>query len=205
MVYVGCNCTSGCSSGCYCAQRNGGEFLYDRNGILMKGKPLILECGKFCKCPPTCRNRVSQNGGKYRLEIFRSRETGWGVRPLTLIPAGSFICEYSGVVLTRQQAEIFTMNGDSLVYPSRFPGRWVEWGDISQVYPQCLPATLPSAPPLDFAMDVSRMRNVACYFSQSPTPNVLVQFVMYDHNNVSYPRSYAFRNGKYPSSKRAQP
>ncbi|OVA02297.1 SET domain [Macleaya cordata] len=189
---TGCDCISGCSDDCYCAQKNGGEFAYDRNGVLVRGKPLIFECGIFCGCPPTCRNRVSQKGVKHRLEIFRSRETGWGVRPLDLIPAGSFICEYTGVVLTRQQAMVLSMNGDSLVYPSRFPERWAEWGDISQIFPDFVRPTYPSIPPLDFAIDVSRMRNVACYISHSSSPNVLVQFVLYDHHNVLYPHLMLF-------------
>ncbi|KAF5185094.1 Histone-lysine N-methyltransferase Su(var)3-9 [Thalictrum thalictroides] len=194
----GCDCISSCCGGCFCAQRNGGGFPYDHNGILLRGRPLVFECGTSCRCPPTCRNRVSQSGVKYRLEIFRSRETGWGVRPLDLIPAGSFICEYTGVVLTMQQATIFAMNGDSLVYPSRFPERWMEWGDISQVYPDFKQPTIPQAPSLDFAMDVSRMRNVACYFSHSSTPNVLVQFVMYDHTSTSYPHLMLFAMENIP-------
>lgn len=63
-------------------------------------KPLIFKCGSFCCCPPSCRNRVSQKSMKHQLEVFRSRETGWGVRSLDLIPAGDFICEYIGIVLT---------------------------------------------------------------------------------------------------------
>ncbi|KAJ4955821.1 hypothetical protein NE237_012604 [Protea cynaroides] len=188
----GCDCVSGCSHGCFCAQRNGGEFPYDSNGILLMGKPLILECGSFCRCPPSCQNRVTQKGLKHRLEVFRSRETGWGVRSLDLILAGSFICEFAGVVLTREQMALFTMNGDSLVYPSRFPERWVEWGDLSQVFPEFIRPPYPSIPPLDFAMDVSSMRNVACYFSHSSSPNVMVQYVLYDHLNILYPHLMLF-------------
>lgn len=189
---TGCDCVSGCSEGCYCAQRNGGEFAYGRNGILLRGKPLIFECGSFCRCPPSCRNRVSQKGMKHQLEVFRSRETGWGVRSLDLIPAGTFICEYTGVVLTREQARILTMNGDTLVYPHRFPERWTEWGDISKVFPQIVRPIYPSNAPLEFAMDVSAMRNVACYFSHSLNPNVFVQFVLYDHHNLLYPHLMLF-------------
>ncbi|XP_043722622.1 histone-lysine N-methyltransferase family member SUVH9-like [Telopea speciosissima] len=188
----GCDCVSGCSSGCFCAQRNGGEFPYDSNGILLMGKPLILECGSFCRCPPSCQNRVTQKGVKHRLEVFRSRNTTWGVRSLDLIPAGSFICEYTGVVLTREQVALFTMNGDSLVYPSRFPKKWVEWGDLSQVFPEFMRPANPSIPPLDFAVDVSTMRNVACYFSHSSSPNVMVQYVLYDHLNILYPHLMIF-------------
>ncbi|MCD7457914.1 Histone-lysine N-methyltransferase member suvh2 [Datura stramonium] len=197
----GCECIDGCADNCFCAMRNGGQFAYDYNGILLRGKPLVFECGPHCQCPPTCRNRVSQKGLRNRFEVFRSRETGWGVRSLDLIQAGSFICEFTGVVLTREQAQIFTMNGDSLVYPSRFPDRWAEWGDLSQIYPNYVRPAYPSIPPLDFAMDVSRMRNVACYISHSSSPNVLVQPVLYDHSHVSFPHLMLFAMENIPPLK----
>ncbi|OWM91116.1 histone-lysine N-methyltransferase family member SUVH2-like [Punica granatum] len=189
---TGCECLSGCREGCICAAKNGGEFAYDPNGILFRGKPVVFECGVSCKCPPSCRNRVTQRGLRIPLEIFRSREAGWAVRSLDLIQAGSFICEYSGVVLTRDQAQVFSMNGDSLVYPNRFAGKWAEWGDLSRIFPNYVCPSYPSIPPLDFAMDVSRMRNVACYISHSSTPNVFVQYVLQDHNNISFPRLMLF-------------
>lgn len=195
---TGCDCVGGCAEGCFCAMKNGGQFAYDQNGILVRGKPLIFECGPSCSCPPTCRNRVSQRGVRNRLEVFRSRETGWGVRSLDLIQAGSFICEFAGVVLTREQAQIFTMNGDSLVYPSRFAERWVEWGDLSEIFTDYVRPSYPSIPPLDFAMDVSRLRNVACYLSHSSSPNVFVQPVLYDHNNVSFPHLMLFAMENIP-------
>ncbi|XP_059632287.1 histone-lysine N-methyltransferase family member SUVH9-like [Cornus florida] len=194
----GCNCVSGCIDDCSCALKNGGEFAYDNNGTLIRGKPLIFECGPHCRCPPTCRNRVSQKGVKNRFEVFRSRETGWGVRSLELIQAGAFICEYAGVVLTREQAQVFTMNGDSLIYPNRFTERWAEWGDLSNIFSDYVRPAYPSIPPLDFAMDVSRMRNVACYMSHSSSPNVMVQFVLYDHNNFLFPHLMLFAMENIP-------
>ncbi|XP_027118912.2 histone-lysine N-methyltransferase family member SUVH9-like [Coffea arabica] len=195
---TGCDCIGGCLDGCFCAAKNGGDFAYEQNGILLKGKPVIFECGPHCRCPSTCRNRVSQRGVRNRLEVFRSRETGWGVRSLDLIQAGAFICEFTGVVLTREQAQIFTMNGDSLVYPSRFPDRWAEWGDLTDIFPDYKRPEHPSIPPLDFAMDVSRLRNVACYISHSSNPNALVQPVLYDHNNVSFPHLMLFAMENIP-------
>ncbi|KAJ6430280.1 hypothetical protein OIU84_021642 [Salix udensis] len=195
---TGCDCVSGCSDGCFCERKNGGEFAYDENGFLLRGKPVVFECGVSCKCPPTCRNRVAQRGLRNRLEVFRSRETGWGVRSLDLIHAGAFICEYAGVVITREQAQIFTMNGGGLVYPNRFSAKWAEWGDLSQIYPDYIRPSYPEIPPLDFAMDVSKMRNVACYVSHSSTPNVLVQFVLYDHNNLMFPRIMLFAMENIP-------
>ncbi|KAK6145900.1 hypothetical protein DH2020_019769 [Rehmannia glutinosa] len=195
---AGCECVGGCLNDCFCVMRNGGEFAYDVHGNILRGKPLIFECGPHCRCPPTCRNRVTQKGVRHRFEVFRSRETGWGVRSLNLIQAGSFICEYAGVVLTREQAQIFTMNGDNLIYPSRFAERWKEWGDLSQIFSDYVCPSYPSVPPLDFAMDVSRMRNVACYMSHSSIPNVFVQLVLYDHNNLSFPHLMLFAMENIP-------
>ncbi|XP_047954365.1 histone-lysine N-methyltransferase family member SUVH9-like [Salvia hispanica] len=194
----GCNCAGGCLDDCFCAMKNGGEFAYDLQGILVRGKPLIFECGPHCSCPPTCRNRVTQKGVRNRFEVFRSKETGWGVRSLDLIQAGSFICEFAGVVLTREQAQIFTMNGDRLVYPSRFTGNWKQWGNLSAVFSDYVCPESPSTPPLDFTMDVSRMRNIACYLSHSTSPNVMVQFVLYDHNNLSFPHLMLFAMENIP-------
>lgn len=195
---TGCECEGECRTGCICFLKNGREFPYDQNGILLRGKPLIFECGPNCHCPPTCRNRVSQKGIRYQLEVFRSKETGWGVRSLDLIQAGSFICEYAGVALTREQAQILTMNGDHLIYPRRFSERWREWGDLSQAYSDYVCPSYPSVPPLDFAMDVSKMRNAACYISHSLIPNVFVQLVLYDHSNVSFPHLMLFAMENIP-------
>ncbi|XP_020262180.1 histone-lysine N-methyltransferase family member SUVH9-like [Asparagus officinalis] len=188
----GCECVTNCTVDCRCAKMNGGDLPYDKNGILARGKPVVYECGSTCKCPLSCPNRVSQRGLKNRLEVFRSQETGWGVRSLDLIRAGSFICEFSGIVLTKQQADVLTANGECLVCPNRFPGRWVEWGDITDVFPDYRPPNLPSLPEPSFSIDVSRARNVACYMSHSCSPNVFVQFVLYDHYNVAYPHLMIF-------------
>ncbi|WJX87623.1 Histone-lysine N-methyltransferase member suvh2 [Trifolium repens] len=88
---TGCQCVEACTDGCFCSMKNGGEFPYNLQGLLVRGKPLIFECGPFCSCPPNCRNRVAQKGLKFRLEVFRSTQTGWGVRSLDLIQAGAFI------------------------------------------------------------------------------------------------------------------
>ncbi|TVU39492.1 hypothetical protein EJB05_12914, partial [Eragrostis curvula] len=193
----GCDCIENCSIGCNCAGRNGGEFAYDKTGALLRGKPLVYECGPHCKCPLSCPNRVSQKGLQHRLEVFRSRETGWGVRSLDLIKAGTFICEFSGIVLTHQQSEK-SANGDCLVRPNRFPARWSEWGDISDVYPGYVAPKQPAHPELNFAIDVSRARNVACYFSHSCSPNVFAQFVLFDHYNAAYPHLMIFAMENIP-------
>jgi len=195
---TGCKCVGSCGEGCICFMRNGNIFPYSQSGLLLKGKPVIFECGPDCSCPPHCRNRVTQQGINHRLEVFRSLETGWGVRSFDLIQAGTFICEYSGVVLTREQAEIMTMNGDSLIYPNRFPNRWTEWGNLSLIDDGYALPSYPSILPLNFALDVSRMRNVACYISHSSTPNMMVQFVVHDRNNQFYLKTMLFAMESIP-------
>ncbi|XP_020575298.1 histone-lysine N-methyltransferase family member SUVH2-like isoform X1 [Phalaenopsis equestris] len=194
----GCQCGTNCSSYCICATLNGGEFAYDSSGILLRGKPMIYECGIACRCPLSCPNRVSQKGIQHRLEVFRSNETGWGVRSWDLIRAGTFICEFSGIVLTKQQTELLSMAGESLVYPNRFPERWVEWGDISDVFPDFIPPKYPCLSELSFSLDVSRARNVASYFCHSCCPNAFVQFVLYDHYNLLYPHLMIFAMENIP-------
>ncbi|XP_074348580.1 histone-lysine N-methyltransferase family member SUVH9-like [Apium graveolens] len=193
----GCQCLSACSKDCSCIRKNGGQFAYDRDGILIQGKPLIFECGPYCSCLPNCRNRVTQRGVRHRLEVFRSG-TGWGVRSLDYILAGSFICEYAGVVLTNELAQLLSMGGNNLVYPRRFTESWKEWGDLSQISPNYVQPSVPEIPPLDFALDVSTLRNVASYISHSRSPNVMVQFVLYDHNNLMFPRLMLFATETIP-------
>ncbi|KMZ64142.1 Histone-lysine N-methyltransferase [Zostera marina] len=198
----GCMCVSNCSENCSCAEKNGGEFPYDNSGILLKGKPLIYECGKSCRCPLSCRNRVSQKGLRSRLEVFRSPDTGWGVRSLDLIRAGAFVCEYTGVVVTQQQSELVSMNGGSLIHPSQFPNRWYEWGDLTEVLPNYPRSMFPPLPRVNFSMDVSQRRNVACYLSHSGnSPNVFLQFCLYDHGDVSYPHLMIFAMENIPPLK----
>nr|GLL28079.1 histone-lysine N-methyltransferase, H3 lysine-9 specific SUVH6-like [Ipomoea trifida] len=104
---LGCDCTNGCtdSKHCYCAFRNGGEIPYNTRGAIIKPKAVIHECGPACKCPPSCRNRVSQHGIRYHLEIFRKKPSGWGVRSRDFISSGSFICEFVGELIDKKEAK----------------------------------------------------------------------------------------------------
>lgn len=54
------------------------------------------------------------------------------------------------------------------------------------IYANHVHSPYPSVPPLYFALNVSTMRNVASYMSHSPTPNVFVQFVLFDHTNLMF-------------------
>ncbi|XP_066327193.1 uncharacterized protein [Miscanthus floridulus] len=69
-----CDCTNGCSDSitCACAVKNGGEIPFNFDSAIIEAKRLIYECGPWCRCSPTCYNRVSQHGVKIPLEIFKT-------------------------------------------------------------------------------------------------------------------------------------
>jgi [histone H3]-lysine9 N-trimethyltransferase EHMT len=189
----GCHCASGCGSKCRCGRKNGGGPVYTEDETLVMGRPVVYECGALCGCPMTCVNRVTQRGMKHRLEVFRSHETGWGVRALDLIQPGAFVCEYSGhVVAIDDQSGSALMEGRSIIDPRRFPERWREWGDASAVEPSIRRRQFTKYAGPDYVLDVSDKRNVACYISHSWTPNVFLQFVLRGNEDESFPHLMVF-------------
>uniref|UniRef100_A0A8C4RIU9 Histone-lysine N-methyltransferase SETDB2 n=1 Tax=Erpetoichthys calabaricus TaxID=27687 RepID=A0A8C4RIU9_ERPCA len=105
-----CDCTDDCSdkNECACLQltlkANGKRRLplplykYKR---LQKPVPLgIYECSIYCKCNKRiCQNRVAQHGLRVRLQVFKTKESTWGVRCLDDIDEGTFVCIYAGKIL----------------------------------------------------------------------------------------------------------
>ncbi|KAF6982061.1 hypothetical protein CFC21_000497 [Triticum aestivum] len=201
----GCHCvTSPCGPECGCVIKNGGGGpVYNEDGTLVRGRPVVYECGALCGCPMSCANRATQRGMKHTLEVFRSMETEWGVRTLDLIQPGAFVCEYSGdVVVTTGECEL-AMDEGSIIDPKRFPKRWSEWGDASPALvgddddkvprPQ-----FPHFQEPGYVLDVSRRRNLASYISHSCTPNVFVQYVVRGGENESCPHLMVFAMDAIP-------
>ncbi|XP_063000842.1 histone-lysine N-methyltransferase EHMT1 isoform X5 [Elgaria multicarinata webbii] len=106
-----CVCIDDCSSSkCMCGQLSM-RCWYDRDGRLLPEfntaePPLIFECNHACSCWRTCRNRVVQNGLRARLQLFRTRKMGWGVRTMQDIPLGTFVCEYVGELISDSEANV---------------------------------------------------------------------------------------------------
>ncbi|XP_039182989.1 histone-lysine N-methyltransferase EHMT1 isoform X6 [Crotalus tigris] len=106
-----CVCIDDCSSSkCMCGQLSM-RCWYDRDGRLLpefntSEPPLIFECNHACSCWRTCRNRVVQNGLRTRLQLFRTRKMGWGVRTMQDIPLGTFVCEYVGELISDSEANV---------------------------------------------------------------------------------------------------
>ncbi|KAI5430689.1 histone-lysine N-methyltransferase, H3 lysine-9 specific SUVH5 [Lathyrus oleraceus] len=169
---VGCECVGNCSDSdqCSCAMKNRGKFLFNRNGIVEETKKdMIYECGHFCKCSSNCRNRVSQNGIKFPLEIFKTKTKGWGVRSKKKIPSGSFICEYLGEIIEDEQA-VKMIDNDEYLF------------------------NIGSTNHKDgvFTIDASKYGNMARFINHSCSPNLFCLNVLFDHDDVRIPHIMLF-------------
>ncbi|GLJ21419.1 hypothetical protein SUGI_0394410 [Cryptomeria japonica] len=83
-----------------------GRLPYDCYGLLQLGWLTIdlVECNSRCCCGSKCINRELQKGLQLALEVFKTKDRGWGVRTLEQIPRGKFVMEYVGEVLTQVEA-----------------------------------------------------------------------------------------------------
>jgi len=74
----------------------------------------IYECNSTCRCSMTCLNRVVQQPLSVMLQIFYSTEKGWGVKTLSSIPKGTFVCKYVGEIFKEDSelSSIYTANLD---------------------------------------------------------------------------------------------
>ncbi|XP_019200355.1 PREDICTED: histone-lysine N-methyltransferase, H3 lysine-9 specific SUVH6-like [Ipomoea nil] len=181
---LGCHCTNGCtdSRDCFCAFKNGGEIPYNTQRAIIKPKPVIHECGPACKCPPSCRNRVSQQGIQHHLEIFRKKPSGWGVRSRDYISSGSFICEFVGELIDKKQAK---QRIDHLQYfcPIANSENPAFKGDSSSGYMYGD----------GYILDAACSGNVARFINRSSSsPNLYVQNVLYEDDYECVPHIMLF-------------
>jgi len=189
---AGCDCTNGCSDSirCACVVKNGGEIPFNFNGAIVEARPLIYECGPSCRCPPSCHNRVSQHGIKIPLEIFKTGKTGWGVRSLSSISSGSFICEYTGELLEDKEAEK-TQNDEYLFdIGSNYHDEELWEGLKSVVGVQSSTST--SETMEGFTIDAAECGNVGRFINHSCSPNLYAQNVLWDHDDMRMPHVMFF-------------
>lgn len=107
-LIVKCTCRSECDEKCLCVCYSGGKNNYVN--YLMTDEKLVanssvLECNDFCSCPPTCGNRLVQLGPREHLNVFQTGDRGFGLKTGQSIERGSFICEYAGEVIGREEAK----------------------------------------------------------------------------------------------------
>ncbi|NXE21380.1 SETB2 methyltransferase, partial [Ardeotis kori] len=125
-----CNCTDGCidRSKCACLQltargcskislspssKTSCGYNYKRlEGPVPSG---IYECSVLCRCDKMmCQNRVVQHGIQVRLQVFNTEKKGWGVRCLDDIDKGTFVCTYSGRLMSRAEVQVLGDAGQEL-------------------------------------------------------------------------------------------
>ncbi|KAM7505180.1 hypothetical protein LguiB_004084 [Lonicera macranthoides] len=177
-----CTCSGGCQPGdlnCPCTQRNGGYLPYTPLGVLLSHNSLIHECGPSCTCPPNCRNRVSQAGLKVRLEVFKTKDKGWGLRSWDPIRSGAFICEYAGEVIDLATLErLRGENEDNYIFDATRNYEPLEAvrGDNAES----------AKVPFPLVISAKDGGNVARFMNHSCKPNVYWQPVLRESNNESY-------------------
>ncbi|KAJ6713904.1 HISTONE-LYSINE N-METHYLTRANSFERASE H3 LYSINE-9 SPECIFIC SUVH1 [Salix viminalis] len=184
----GCNCQNACQPGnlnCSCIRKNEGNFPYTTNGVLVCRAPMIHECGPTCPCFPNCKNRASQTGLKVHMEVFKTKDRGWGLRSWDSFRAGTFICEYAGEVI--EKVSQVGEEGDDYVFDtSRVyesfkwnyePGLVEEDGSIEAIEEPNVPSPL--------VINSKNVGNVARFMNHSCYPNVFWQPIMYENNRES--------------------
>ncbi|KAF3441615.1 hypothetical protein FNV43_RR15530 [Rhamnella rubrinervis] len=178
---AGCICIGGClpgNSNCPCIHKNSDWLPYTGNGQLVNQNSLLYECGSSCQCPPNCKNRVSQSGLKIRLEVFKTKDRGWGLRSWDPIRAGTFICEYAGEVI--DHSDVVELGGE------------MEEDYIFDATRICepvgvLPGDSIEAQKIPFPLTISAkyVGNVARFMNHSCSPNVLWQPILRENKNES--------------------
>ncbi|NXN94053.1 SETB2 methyltransferase, partial [Rhinopomastus cyanomelas] len=117
MFVDSCDCRDGCIDGskCACLQltaRSCGKISLSPDSTTSHGynykrleEPVpsgIYECSVLCRCDKMmCQNRVVQHGIQVRLQVFNTEKKGWGVRCLDDIDKGTFVCTYSGRLMSQ--------------------------------------------------------------------------------------------------------
>ncbi|KAJ4875003.1 hypothetical protein Rs2_40021 [Raphanus sativus] len=186
----GCSCHGSCAPGnldCSCIRKNGGDLPYLNGVMLVSRRPMVYECGTTCPCHATCKNKVIQTGLKFRLEVFKTANLGWGLRSWDPIRAGSFICEYAGEVIERGDLRMDQEDDEFVFDASRVYNNSFKWNyepalvdeDPSDETPEEF--NLPS--PL--LINAKSFGNVARFMNHSCSPNVLWQPVVCEGNGES--------------------
>jgi hypothetical protein len=169
-----CSLAGGCSC-CHEQQVQSGGIVYDGRGRLREdsgyvpGNP-IYECNAACACPYTCSNRVVQRGISTRLQVFKTRFKGWAVRPLQRIPAGTFVCEYVGEVITTDEAERRGVEYDKSGFSTLF--------DLDEA----------GVDTCEYTIDATYRCGVARFLNHSCSPNMVQTSVWVDTASLSLPR-----------------
>ncbi|KAM0880763.1 hypothetical protein ACQ4PT_033364 [Festuca glaucescens] len=183
----GCKCASVCLPGdnnCSCTHRNAGDLPYSASGILVSRMPMLYECNDSCTCLHNCRNRVVQKGTQIHFEVFKTGDRGWGLRSWDPIRAGTFICEYAGVIVDKNTVEA----EDDYIFETPSSEQSLRWNYAPELLGEPSLSDLnESSKQLPIVISAKRAGNIARFMNHSCSPNVFWQPVLYDHGDEGYP------------------
>ncbi|KAJ0266387.1 Histone-lysine N-methyltransferase [Hirschfeldia incana] len=182
----GCGCGNKCKPGnleCHCIRRNGGDFPYTGNDILVCRKPMVYECSPSCPCL-TCKSKVTQMGVKVRLEVFKTVNRGWGLRSWDPIRAGAFICVYAGEARDKSKVQQTMANDDYTFDTTRVytPFKWNYEHGLADEDASSEEMSEEPELPLPLIISAKNIGNVARFMNHSCSPNVFWQPVSYENN-----------------------
>ncbi|KAK0398211.1 hypothetical protein QR680_002478 [Steinernema hermaphroditum] len=109
-LFVGCDCpTAVCGENCKCVQYTNKDKNYNDQGRLDKANTdTVVECSDSCACallPRSCGNRVVQNGIQVKLKMVSIINKGYGILADETIKEGTFVCEYAGELISKEEVE----------------------------------------------------------------------------------------------------
>lgn len=115
-----CDCTDDCAdkSKCACFQLTiqGMKFAFPNEDLqdddvsfvwkrlLNPVQTGIYECGSHCPCSSRCLNKVVQQPIQVKMQLYRTKDRGWGLECCHDIPKGTFICIYAGKLYREEDA-----------------------------------------------------------------------------------------------------
>ncbi|RPD58446.1 SET domain-containing protein [Lentinus tigrinus ALCF2SS1-6] len=125
---VSCECDDRCDDAAECGCQGPSElvnssgeriFAYTQRGLfnfaLLPGMEAI-ECNDSCSCDETCPNRVAQRPRDVPIEVFRTRNCGWGARATVALPPGKVLGIYTGLLIRREEADTYQGERKSYIF-----------------------------------------------------------------------------------------
>mmetsp|Transcript_35340 Transcript_35340/g.111093 ORF Transcript_35340/g.111093 Transcript_35340/m.111093 type:complete len:473 (-) Transcript_35340:185-1603(-) len=163
-------------------EKSGGP-AYNNERFLLYARDCIFECNSTSGCDESCFNRVVGRGISLPLQVFKTVGRGWGVRSRNPIRAGTFVCEYTGVMLRDEDAEaaglevddsyLFNLDGEE-------KGQVAKRRKTSHEGPSGVDARTQDNPEL--CVDASRTGSVARFVNHCCDPNLFVQSVFVEYS-----------------------
>lgn len=114
-AFLACRCTT-CQRASQCDCQTGSEITNERGqklyayscGLFAFRIPQgaeVIECNKHCRCSTACGNRIAQKPRDIPIEIFKTKQCGWGARCLVALPRGKILGIYTGTLLRREDVD----------------------------------------------------------------------------------------------------